>query len=484
MSLRRDTFSAARWTTAATVFRTGVLVVQTAALARLLSPADFGAMAVAAVLISVIALVADLGIGSALMHFPHPDQPTFSTIYWLNLSVACLFAALFALVAWPVARLYSQPELIPVLLGLSLSFPLSAVGQPFRILAEKELLFGKLARQEIFSSAIGFLVALLVAISGGGVYAFVAGMLSSSVTTSVLAWADPGRKFRPGLQFDWSRVHPYLAFGIHRISGNLWNTLSLQADVLIAGLHATASQTAFYAVPREQCLRISNTMINPIVARVSLPVMTKVQQDKSALRSIYLQTLRLTASMNFPMYALIALFADQLAALLLGNQWQESAFYLRLFAIWGMIRSTGNLSGSLTLAVGMVGRVHAWNLANFIVTVPLLWITAKSGGLPAMTLALCGLQVVVFFLLWRILILPACGARFAEYLGHLAPAFLSTAVAATLTFLLTLPLAGPWKLPGGIALFGAVYLGLSLLINRAWISAMLELFRPARTSST
>ncbi len=167
---------------------------------------------------------------------------------------------------------------------------------------------------------------------------------------------------------------------MHRVGGTLWNTLCLQADVFIAGLYASPAGAAFYAVPREQCLRISNTVVNPVVTRVGLPVMTRLKHDPKALRSVYLQTLRMTASLNFPIYLLLALFPEPVVLLLLGPQWHESASYLRVLALWGLIRSTGNPSGSLIYAVGLARRAHLWSLALFAVTVPVLWLAARSGG--------------------------------------------------------------------------------------------------------
>ena len=447
-------------------------------LARLLMPQDFGLMAMAGVVAAIAALFADLGLGSALMHFPRPDRSTFSTIYWMNLGMSCCLALVFALLAWPVAHAYGQPDLLPVLWWLSLTFPLGALGQPFRVIAEKELQFPQLARQEIAAVLIGFLSALVVAVSGGGVFALVAATLATAAAGSVLAWLGLSAGMRPEPEFSFAGARPFLGFGLHRVVGNLWNTLSMQADVFIAALYASPAATAFYTMPREQCLRVSNTVVNPVVTRVGLPVMSRLQHEPAALRAVYLQTLRMTASMNFPIYALLALFPEQIVALLLGAQWLESAFYLRLFALWGLIRSTGNPSGSLIYAVGQVRRAHLWNLTLLVATVPLLWIAARSGGLPTLAWVMCGLQIIVHVLTWRFLVLPACGAGFSEYNAQLARPFGATLFAAGLTLLATQPLPAPWELPVGVVLFGAAYLALSWRLNRTWLKAMIELADP------
>ena len=372
MSLRSATFSATRWTTAATFSRVALQLLQTALLARLLAPADFGLMAMAMVVLAVAWLLADLGLGSALMHFPRPDRATLSTLYWLNLGLGCLLAVLFALAGFPASMLFGQPELKPVFLLLALTFPLSALGQPFRVLAEKDLRFRPLAQNEMLAAAAGFIASLAFAVAGRGVYALVAAALVSALVGSALSWWRLSDGLRPGADFRLALARPFLGFGLHRVGDGVWNALRMQLDVLIAGLVSGPALVALYAVPREQCLKVANAVVNPVITRVGLPVMTQLRHDQAALRAVYLTTLRLTTSFNFPMYAVLALFAEDVVALLLGPQWQEAAFYMRLFAIWGLIRSTGNPSGSLLYAVGMAKRAHLWNLALFFGTVIVL----------------------------------------------------------------------------------------------------------------
>lgn len=478
MNLRKATFSATRWTTAATLIRASLQLVQTMVLARLLAPADFGLMAMAGVAIAITTLFSDFGLSSALMHFPRPERRVLSSLYWVHLGLACILALLFSLLAWPAAYLLEQPALGPLLLWLSFSFPLAALGQPFRVLAEKELRFQLLARQEVMAALCSFLVALAVAFTGGGVIALVAAPLTSAATSSVLAWLQLSAGARPLSSFSISLAKPFIGFGLHRVGDNFWTTLQMQSDVFLAGLIATPTAVAAYTVPREQCLRISNSIVNPIVTRVGLPVMTRLQDDPTALRSVYLQTLRMTASLNFPIYALLALFSEEVISILLGAQWYDSALYLRIFALWGLIRSTGNPSGSLIYAVGMARRAHLWNFVLFLATVPLLWMAASFGDLTILANTMLAMQVAIFALAWRFLIWPACGASFMEYCTHLAPPFCSIILASIVAFTVTHLMPDQWKLLVGVIFFFTTYFMLSWWINRRWIMAISELLNP------
>lgn len=475
MTLRTATFTAARWTTISAIFRAGMQLLQMAVLARLLVPADFGLMAMAGVAVAIASVFSDLGLSSALMHFPRPDRTTLSALFWLNIVFSALLALLFAVAGWPLAYAYGQPDLVPVLIWLSASFPLAAFGQQFRVLAEKDLRFGVLAQNEIAATVAGTAVAVIAALTGWGVFALVAGLLASTAINSLLAWWRLSAGQRPLASFRPLLARPFVVFGLHRVGDGFWNTVRMQADVFIAGLFATPAAVAAYAVPRDLTLRVANTVINPVITRVGLPVMTRMQGDAAALRLVYLRTLGLTASFNFPLYALLALFSEQIVLLLLGDQWVAADFYLRLFALWGLIRSTGNPSGSLVYAVGMARRAHAWNLLLFFGTMPLLWLAARFGGLPALAWTMLGWQAAVYVLAWRFLVKPACGVNFSTYNASMAPPLAATALASAFAYGAASFLPASLQLPVGSLVLAGAYLLLSWCYNRQWIVTIAEL---------
>ena len=484
MSLRKATFSASRWTTASTLFRSFVQIAQTVVLARLLAPADFGLMAVALAALAIVRMFVDLGISNALIHFPRPAASALSTLFWLNLGAASLLMLIFAAFAWPLALFYQQPGLLPVGGLISLVLPVSAAGQQFRVMAEKELRFSTLAVIEVIAALCGFLAALLVAWMDGGVYALVASMLVAATVSSGLAWSRLSSGLRPDLTFRLAEARPYLHYGMYRLGGMLFNTLHGQADVLIGGAIVGTSAMGVYTVPRDQSLLLANSVVNPVVTRVGLPVMALVQDDLPRLREIYLRTLRMTSSINFPVYALLSVWADDVVAILLGSQWQAAGHFLRVFAIWGLVRSIGNPVGSLLYATGQVRRVFWWNLVLLLLLPPIMFLGASLDGLYGLAWAMLSIQLLIFYPIFHVQVRPACGARFGEYAGQLLPALAGAVVSVLPSIaLLTLLPAGPWLhvILGGVA-SGATYLAMSYWLNRQWLDAMLELVGLERKS--
>lgn len=461
-----------------TVVRSTLQFAQVFFLARLLTPEDFGLMAIVAALVAILGLFSDLGLSKAIIHHSEITSEQLSSLYWLNLGAALLLMLAMAAAAPLMGHFYGEPRLVPILMSAGLVFPFGAIGYQFRVLAEKNLRFSTLAGMEVLASLFGFVCAIVIAWVGGGVWAIVAGMLASAACASVLSWLWLSSGWRPGWHLSVAECRPFLHFGSYSIGETLANTVRMQTDVFIGGLLFGPMALGLYSLPRDLSLRIA-FIINPIVTRVGFPVMAKAQQDAARLKSIYLQTLRMTASVNFPIYLALALFAEEVIALLFGERWQASAIYLRIFAVLGLIRSTGNPSGSLVYAVGRARLAFWWNMTLLAIVPPILLIGASRGDMIGLAWTMFVIELGIFVPAWRFLIRPLCAASFAEYIGQLIPPLLIALATGGCAYGLVMPLDhGSARLALGLAVGALVYLGLSVRFNQMWVAAMRELFLP------
>lgn len=480
VNLRKSAFSAGRWTSASLILRAALQLGQTLLLARLLTPSDFGLMAIVMATYGVLSLLIDLGLSNALIHFPDPSRKVASSLFWLNLGGSISMMAVVMVSAWPMSQIYDEPSVLPAMITLSIAMPLNALGQQFRVIAEKELKFQRLAAIEVAAGVCGFVVAVTTAALDGGVYSLIAAILASSAISSALSWTFLSNGLRPYFHFELSDVKKHLAFGSYRLGDTLLISVQMQADVLIGASLTGSTAMGIYTVPRDLTLRLANTLVNPIVTRVGLPVMAKMQSDKSALKSIYLKTMRMTSSINFPIYSALMLWPQEIVAIALGPQWEESASFMRIFAGWALLRSTANPVGSLLNATGRVRLAFWWDLALLFATPPLLYAGHQLGSLHGLAMTMIGIQLLTFYPHYRVLVAPACGATFREYVNSLLPACVSTAFAVGTGLAIQWAVDGPsWLLLAlGLSVGGCVYLLSSIIFNREWISAMAELIAP------
>jgi O-antigen/teichoic acid export membrane protein len=475
LNLKQQTFSAVRWTTFAMVFKSGLQFAQVAVLSRLLAPTDFGLMAMVLAVMVFVQVFTDLGVSNAIIHHQDISANQLSSLYWLNVTVgAVLMLTLMAFSGGLGALMFNQPDLQPVLFSISASILLVAAGQQLRVMAEKSLRFTILAKVEIAAALAGFIAAIWWAWISPSVYALVAGVMVNSLVQTLLLWLFAADGWRPAFRLRLSEIRHFLNFGGYMMANNFINSFNAQADVLIAGRLFPAATLGIYSLPRSLSLSVAGS-INPVITRVGLPVMAKAQHDKSVLKSIYLKTMRMTASINFPIYIALAVFSKETVVLLFGLQWTEAAPLLVYLAIWGMFRSCGNPVGSLLLAVGRADLSFKWNLALLFVIPPALW-ASSHWGIAGLAIAQAALMATLMIPAWYFLVWPHCGARAGEYaqsmLGPLAAALLAVALAYLAVAGLTMP---HWRLCAASAVAIPLYFAMSYLFNREWLIAMRQM---------
>jgi O-antigen/teichoic acid export membrane protein len=480
MTARRATLSAGRWTVASAVTRTCLQMAQMAVIARVLDPADFGLMAITVALISVVSLLSDFGVSRAIIHYDEIDAETLSTLYWFNVGLSVVLTGFVAASASLIASLYALPALAPIVAFTAPAIALASLGQQFNVRSEKMLQFAVVSQNEIAAATIAAIVCIAAALAGAGVYALVAGTVTNAFCGSLLALARLAAFRIPTPRYHFDEARKYLRMGFYLVGENAAATVTRQSDIFVGGLFMTPVALGLYSLPRDLCLRVAMA-INPIATRIGFPVMARVKHDAASLKSAYLQIVRMTASINFPLYIGIAFFAREIIVFFYGVQWASAAPLLRWLAVWGLLRSTANLVGSLLYAVGRARRTFWWNLAQTAVLPIVYWIAARERGSEGLAASLVLSQLALLVPTWVLLIRPACGASLREYLmefaGPLVAAIGSGAVAWMTAHALE---HGTIRLAVGGIVGATTYIALSAVLNRRWLWTMIDLLKMNR----
>jgi len=475
MTLRRQAFSGVRWTTISSLGRTALQIAQISILARLLTPADFGLLALVTSIMSFLQIFADAGISNAIIHHQDVTQEQLSSLYWLNVIVS-FFLAFFVVVVSPwVAAMYGYPQLKLLLLFAGCTLAIGALAQQIRVVAQKNLKFAELAKIDLSAACVGFIVAVVAAYNDAGVYSIAIGSFATAPIGSALVWYRLADRWRPLIRFKIQEIRHFLAFGGYMIGNNLVNTFNSQIDIILGGKILGSQSIGLYSMSRDLNLRIAG-VINPIVTSIGLPVMAKAQHDKALLKRVYLQTMRMTASVNFPVYIALALFAPEVVHVLLGAKWIEAIPLLRIFTFWGLVRSTGNPIGSLLLACGRADLSFKWNLALLVIMLPVIW-ASSCYGVSGIAFAVTGIMLLLFLPSWYFLVSPLCGAKLGEYTNQMLTPLILSVLAGGVAYVFSSLLVNELsKLVIAVILGCLLYIGLSWRFNRKWVGAMKELF--------
>ena len=474
MTTRNAAFAAIRWTSMAMLGRATIALAQIVVLSRILDPADFKLVAIAITIVNVGIVFTDMGISNALIRFRDITANELDSLFWLNVmlggAVTLVVAGGSPLIAW----FYADSRLVPLVLIASTIFFITALGQQQRALAEKNLQFNTLFKIEILSALLGFGVAIVMALLGCGASSIVCGNVANALGVSSLCWVMLADGFRPHSSFSWATAKRFIAFGSNVVSMQIFNAFALNGDIILGGRLIAGSALGVYFQPRDLCLRIM-FVVNPIVTRVSFPLLASVVHDKPKVRSVYLKAMNMTASVNFPIYAFLAVFSPEMVEIVLGPKWAESAPIMRMVAIWCAVRSAGNPVGSLLFATGETKRAMVAALAVAIAVFVSVYLGASFGilGIPAALTVLYAILIPAF---WAGLIRPTCGAGFAEYHRTLLLPALATACASVAGIMvLHLVEAPPARLILGGAAGVAAYGASSWVLNRDWLISMTEL---------
>jgi O-antigen/teichoic acid export membrane protein len=486
MSLKQKTFSAIRWTTFVAIFRAVLQILQVAILARLLAPGDFGLMAIVAAILGFLTVFVDMGISSAIIHRQNITQQQLSSLYWLNVMTGFVMMLLLSATSPFISSFYNDSRLTLLIMLASTNFFISALSQQLRVKAEKALKFASIARIELIVMVVGFASAVAMAYKGLGVFSLVGASVISALLSTMLSWVLLADGWHPQLRLRLGEISEFLNFGIYMVGNNIANNINMMADIFLGGRLLGTANLGLYSLPRNLCQQIQ-FLINPIVTRVGFPLMSKVQNDPEQLKTIYLKTMRMTASINFPLYIGMAVFSPEIVAILFGEKWKGSVDILRILAIWGLLRSTGNPAGSLLLAVGKANLSFKWNICWLCIVPPALWLGSMWGTI-GLAMSLLSISFIGLLPSWFFLVRPCCKAGISEFFKQSAVPLWICLIAVTwgyfvmieVEFLLThfsisLRPFVVIHLVIGLGVAAVVYLRISYFFNQEWANSMLQL---------
>lgn len=427
--LKKKAASGVKWTALSAIITTVLQFLQLAVLARILSPVDFGLMAMLMIVLGLAQAFADMGISNAIIHRQDTTREQLSSLYWLNIA-AGIFVSLVVVASTPlIVGLFNEPRLEELVFWAALGFLMISVGQQFQILLQKELRFKELALIESLSAFVGALVAILSAMAGHGVLSLIWGYLVNAALRSVMLLFTGWRCWRPELHFNKLDLKGYIGFGLYQMGERSINYFGSRIDQLLLGTLLGAQALGYYNMAFNLVIQ-PMSRISPILMRVAFPLFATVQDDVSLLRRGYLMVMRVLAMINFPILLGLAAIAPVFVPNVLGESWLPSVILVQLLAIVALLRSTGNPVGALLLARGRADLGFKWNLVILIIQIPGIYVGALLGGAVGIAIALITLQIVFSIFNYTILLRTLIGRCARDYFASMLPALLFSVVMA------------------------------------------------------
>jgi PST family polysaccharide transporter len=360
----------------------------------MLTPQDYGLLALTTILTAFMSLFATGGLGAAIVQKADLSESQVDFVFWTNLLVGSTLSGLLALLAPFVAVFYNEPRLSDVVPIMALAFIPTGLETVPAALLQKNFRFRELAIADTGAALVSGLLALYLAYSGFGVYALVLQALALQTVSAFLKWR--ASRWTPSFRYSWATGKVLLSYGFNLLGFNLVNYWGRNGDNFLIGFFRGSVELGLYS-------RAYNLMMLPVVqvhsvlSGVMHPALSAKQKDHASLRSSFLMANQTIALIMFPtMMGLIAIAPD-LIPLLFGPQWSGVVPIIQVLAFAGMGGAVGTTTGWIYMAVGRTDLQFRWSLAAVPVLLLSYWVGVHYSGALGVAVAY---NVALYGILW------------------------------------------------------------------------------------
>ena len=322
------------------------------ALGRLLSPRDFGVVALASTFIVLMTTLADTGFATYLVQEKNLTQQAQSTAFHIATATGVLLFGVGCALAFPLAALLDVPELrsvLPVLASSLVFVGLSSV--PVAMLT-REMQFQVLAMRQVIATVCSVVVGIGLALAGAGVWALVGLFLTLRVvTTVVLVLAT---EFRPKGGFSRTEARKILAYSGKAMGAHLMFQARDQGEVLLIGAIAGPVALGIWTIATRLVLVLGD-LLGTVIGSVAAPLFARVQSDGARLGRAISATSGMGTLILAPALVLLALVSSELIPHVFGSQWRPATGVAALLALRGIFVALSQLDRSVLLNAGKAG---------------------------------------------------------------------------------------------------------------------------------
>lgn len=381
MSIRKELASGIFYTSLAKYSGIAISLVITAILSRLLTPEDFGIVAVATVIIAFFNILGDIGIGPAIIQRQNLSQIDYRSIFSTTLIIGFALSLLFFLAAPFIANYYADNELTTICRYLSLTIFFTCINIVPLNLQYKAKNFKKVGLVTLSVQILAGISSILYALKGGGAYALV---LSSVISTATLAAIYIYlSKLVPTIHIRKSSINKIFSFSVYQALFNIINYFTRNLDKLLIGKYIGLNQLGYYEKSyRLMMMPLQN--ITFVITPVILPVFISLHDNVTAMISKYNKLLEILAFIAFPLTVLMFFCAEEIILLFFGNQWREAVSPFRILSITIALQMLMSSTGSIYQAVDRTKELFitgCWGaffmIASFLITI-FGWGTVKA----------------------------------------------------------------------------------------------------------
>lgn len=376
MNSLRSISSATLWSLLDVALGQGLRFAITVFLARLLTPDDFGTVALLALFIGVAGVFIESGLGQALIQRQDTTNEDESTVFWFNIVAATVVGLLLAAIAPGLGAFFEKPELVPLTQVLAASMVVGAFGMVHRTLFAKRLAFKPLMIVGSVSTLISGVVAISCATAGYGIWALAAQNVASSLVSTLMLWILS--RWRPRLVFSLVSARRLFGFGGYIFASSLLDIVYTRAYTMLIGkFHGAADLGQFNRA--ESTAALPTTLITSTIARVAFPALSTMSSDPVRVREAMRFGLQATMLVNAPAMLGLTAVAEVFIVTLYGEAWLPAVPLLQILCLGGVLMPLHVFNLQLLMALGRSDLFFRLEVMKKVIGIPILIVASLQG---------------------------------------------------------------------------------------------------------
>lgn len=440
MNLKQKTLKGVAWSALERVLGQGLQFTITVLLVRLLTPEDFGLIAMLMVFIGFATIFSDFGLGSALVQHQRVSPEQINSVFWINLLLGLLTTSVFFFSSPFLASFYDAPRLEPLSRVLSFLFVLSTPGIVPRALLTKALAFDRLAKIEISAISFAGITAVLLALTGWGVWALVVQSLIREIIRSLLGTILVD--WRPRVSLSISAARDFLRYSTNLSGFQIINYFARNSDNLLIGKYLSVTSLGFYTRAYSILLLPVGQIIG-VLTQVMFPTLSSIQHDKVRVRDVYLRAMRVISFVVYPIMLGLLVTAHPFVMTLFGARWITVTPLIQIFSLVSLTQSLCNPTGWIYMSQGRTDWMFRWGIFASTTLVGAIAAGVYIGSIQHVAWAYL---IANLFLTYPCIAIPGklIQMKFMDVIRVAAPSFICASIMAVLVWAIGAALPDKW----------------------------------------
>ena len=357
----------------------GVSFIVSIILARILEPDTYGTIALVTILINILQVFVDSGLGNSLIQKKDADMKDYSTVFLFNVFMSMLLYIFMWFISPVISRFYNIEQLTLVVRVLSITIIISGIRNVQYAYISRNLLFKNLFFSTVAGTLISAAVGITMALRGSGIWALVAQQLTNAfINTLILCFTV---KWHPRLSFSIESFKKLYRFGFNILTSRLVDVVYNNLRHMLVGKIYTLTDLAYYN-RGQQIPNMVMSNVNSSLDSVLFPVMSKSQNDIERIKRMTKRATQVGSFLLWPVMAGIIAIAESLIRILLTEKWMISLPYLRLFCIYYAMYPLHTPNLNAIMAVGRSDYFIKMEYIKKTIGFIILILTIKRGVLP------------------------------------------------------------------------------------------------------